>query len=225
MKRILLVMDSGKFAQMVKQDLQKDYEILLCHDAETAGSLMSWQPDALVIELQLPGMDGLTFLEKLPGRPPVILTLAAAYSPYTAQKLYDLNVGYLVKIPSTLASVTDRLRDMLRERPLDAPDPQTLAAQHLKRLNISSEYGGGKYLRVGIPLFAQDPGQKMTMELYPAIAKICNTTAGSVEHGIRNTIKDAWNSREFEIWAEYFPGKTRCPSNKAFLSVLAEKLS
>ena len=81
MKTVLLVIESESLATQVAKDLQHDHKVLLCHDAITAGQLMRHQPDALVLQLELPGVDGLAFLEQLPWKPPVILTLAVNYPP------------------------------------------------------------------------------------------------------------------------------------------------
>ncbi len=224
MKTILLVIESKEFGQQVQNVLQKNNTVLLCHDANTASSLMQHKPDAMVIQIELPGTDGLTFLEKLSWKPAVILSLAVDYPPYTAQRLYDLGVGYFLRTPCTLHAVTERLQDMMRDQEYPHKDPQTIAAGHLTVLGISPKEDGGKQLRVGIPLYAQDTSQKLTGELYPTIAKICGTSAGGVEHQIRRTIQDAWQNRKAESWSDYFPRRKRCPSNGVFISTLAEKL-
>lgn len=219
----MLVIESESLAARVAKDLQRDHEVLLCHDADTAEQLMAQWPDAMVLQMELPGVDGLTFLERLPWRPPVILTIAANYSPYESQRLYDLGVGHFVRTPYTLAAVTDRLRDMFRAQGGPPNDPQSLAASHLSVLGIPSGQDGGKHLRVGIPLYAQDRTQKLKYELYPAIAEFCGTTGGAVEHAIRRAIEDGWDQRT-EQWEDYFPRRNRCPSNKVFISTLAEKI-
>lgn len=153
----------------------------------------------------------------------MILTLAVNYLPYTAQRLYDLGVSHFVRTPCTLAAVTDRLRDMLHDWDNSRIDPQSVVASHLAELGIDSEKDGGRQLRVGIPLYAQDQSQKLKYELYPAIAEICGTTHGAVEHSMRRTILGGWKQRDGQ-WEEYFPGRKTCPSNKVFLSTLAKKI-
>ena len=224
MKTVLLVIESEVFGLQVKKELQKDHTVLLCHSARDAAILMERRPDAMVLQLELPEMDGLMFLENLACRPPVILTIAANYTPYSTQRLVDYGVGYFVRTPCTLRAVADRLRDMLRDREPHNNDTQTISSAHLQILGISAHSEGGKQLRVGIPLFAQDPRQKLKYQLYPAIAEICDTTDNGVERMIRRTIEDAWKVRNQDIWQEYFPKLKRYPSNKVFISTLAEKL-
>jgi len=224
MRTVLIVLESETFGKQIRNDLRKDHNVLLCQDAYSALQQMDPYPDALVIQMHLPGLDGLSFLEQLSWRPPVILSVSDTYSAYEYQKLHDLGVGFFVRTPCTRTCITDRLRDMMRGREYDHQDPQTTAAKHLTILGIPSSEGGGKQLRVGIPLYAQDRTQKMTGQLYPAIAKICNSTKGGVERRIRRTIEDAWEHREASSWNEYFPNVRCCPSNRVFISTLAEKL-
>lgn len=224
MKRILVVMEDGGLCRQIRDNLQKDFEVLLCHDAVTAGIRMEEHPDAMILQLELAGTDGLTFLEQLTWRPAVILVIGAVFTPYVAQKIYDLNIGYTLRFPVSFLAVTNRIRDMLKDREYRHMDHQSTAASHLRVLGISPDKGGGKHLRVGIPLYAQNPEQKVTQELYPAIACCCGTSSGIVEHSIRNTIHAAWKQRNAEDWKEYFPGRSRCPGNKVFISTLAEKL-
>ena len=129
----------------------------------------------------------------------------------------------LEEMTAAAEAVADRLRDMMRDQDYIHKDPQSVAASYLSVLGIHSEYGGGKHLRVGIPLFAQDPGQKLSMELYPTIGQLCGASGGAVEHAIREVIQKAWDQHE-DGWTEYFPSRRRCPSNKVFISTLAEKL-
>lgn len=133
MKKVLIVIESESFGARVQKELQKDHEVLLCHDAFKATQLMEQRPDAMVLQMELPGLDGLTFLEHLAYRPPAILAMAAILPPYIAQKFYELGVGYPVLTPCTLAAVTDRLRDMLRDRQLPPDDAQTTAKKTLDR--------------------------------------------------------------------------------------------
>ena len=94
MKSILIVEPSDVVRGELEAALQKDYRICACASGEEAEDLfMCCQPDGLLINLRLPGMDGLYFLEQHEQYlPPVIITLAASYSPPLEQRLVDLGV-------------------------------------------------------------------------------------------------------------------------------------
>jgi len=224
MKQVLLVIETEAFCQQLQKELQKDFDILVCHDAYTAADLIKQKPDGMILQINLPGTDGLTFLEGLSWKPDVILSLAVTYPPYTYQKLQDLGVGFFIRTPCAVRAVADRLRDMFKNRENSQDDAQKTAAKHLQRLGIPSADGGGKQLRVAIPLLAQDPKQKLSCELYPTVARICGSTSLAVERNISRTIQKAWSHREPASWEEYFPCRKRYPSNKDFLSTLAKKL-
>lgn len=224
MKRILLVVQSKEYGQRIREELEHDYAVTLCHTAKEAKVHMAQRPDGMLIEMQLPDVDGLQLLESLFWTPPVILSLAVCYSPYEYQRLKELGVGHCMRTPCHFRAVANRLRDMMKVRDTDHHDPEQQATDHLLRLGISPNETGGRQLRIGIQLFAQDRNQKISKELYPAIAILCNTTPSGAEIQIRRTITDAWNQRDPECWSEYFPNLRRQPANKLFLSTLAEKL-
>ena len=97
-------------------------------------------------------------------------------------------------------------------------------------LGFASHWDGYRQLCAAIPLFAAHPGQFITKELYPAVARQCNSPSGScVEHSIRKAIHTAWEHGDRSLWRKYFPpgprGQVPCPSNKAFISRMAELIN
>lgn len=224
MKKVLLVFESKDLGQRIYRDLERDCIPFLCHDPNTAVELLQQRPDAMILEMELPGIEAITFLEELSWKPEVILTLGEYYSPYSSQKLLDLGVGFIMRTPCKLQAITGRLRDMMQRQNSGPGDHQQIAASHLKVLGISPGDRGEKELRVAIPLLAQDMDQKISAELYPAVAKICGSTIPAVEKVMKRTIVNAWNHRDPEIWEEYFPHRKRYPTNKVFLCALAQKL-
>ena len=105
-------------------------------------------------------------------------------------------------------------------------DPRSVTAGHLTRLEFEAEHDGFAQLRVGIPMFAQDPSLRLGKELYPTIASICGSlSATTVEHTIRTAIENAWRQGNREIWNEFFPGCEKCPSNKKFIARMAQLIA
>lgn len=226
MRTVLLALESEDFRLALQEALCRKYRLLLCADAQTGMQLLGQKPDVLVLDLSLPGTDGLTFLENAAHlRPPVILALCTQITPYLGQALSGLGVGYAIRKPCTLPAVTGRISDMLRK--LDDPlpyDPQLVIRDILMKLSLPLPSDGFQQLRIGIPLFAQDKSQRLSKELYPAIAELYGCSAAAVEHSIRESIETAWESRDAAVWQEYFPGFTQCPTNKCFIARLAELL-
>ena len=160
-------------------------------------------------------------------KPPVILVLTTIATNYILQAAKEAGAGYVVMLPCTVQCVVNHLNDMVRlaSAPVSRIDPQAVTEIHLHRLGLQPHRVGFAQLRAGIPMFAQDEGQLMKKELYPAIAALYgNSNPEQVERTIREAIKEAWACRDEAIWKEYFPNWEKAPTNKAFIAVLAQKL-
>lgn len=100
-----------------------------------------------------------------------------------------------------------------------------LTIRLLHTLNVPVHRNGYRHLCIAIPCYAQDNSQWITKELYPYVARHSGSSnAIAVEHAIRTAIFDAWTRRDPEVWKRYFPHCDKAPSNKLFISVLAEQL-
>jgi len=227
MKKLLIAAPDTALTQRLVRLLEPDWEICVCADGDTAVQLVrAVRPDALILHLNLPGLDGLSVLAELfPHVPPVVLALTAFVSPYIEQATQSLGVGYLVKIPCRTERIIQRLQDMATAQKLQ---PRTLA-RHLHALGFHIGWNGYRYLLAAIPLFAENPNQHLHKELYPAVMPLCD--AGSVqciERSMRFAIRSAWESGNPFVWTQYFPNHCRkksCPSIKAFLVCLTEKMN
>jgi len=85
MKHILVVDDEQHICQLYKGELEDEgYHVTVANSGTEALSAVEQQPpDLIVLDIQMPGMDGIETLEKLLGRDkgiPVILN--TAYSHY-----------------------------------------------------------------------------------------------------------------------------------------------
>jgi len=82
-KKVLLVDDEAGFTQLLKMNLEKSggYEVMIENDSTQALAMaLSFEPDAIVLDVVMPGMDGgdvqaqLQQSPKLSGVPVVMLT-------------------------------------------------------------------------------------------------------------------------------------------------------
>lgn len=234
MKHILIVDASDTFRSVLTYQLCKEYRVTACADGETALRLLTeHHPDILVLELGLPGKDGLDVLRDAGFfAPRIILATTLFYNPYVQQAAKDLGVGYIMRKPCRTDAIAARIADMVRRAALPQPpdrDPQSIVADHLLRLGFAPGLDGYQQLRIGIPLFAQDPAQRLGKELYPAIAELFGIRDGqAVERSIRAAITKAWETGNRDIWAEYFHldsgSKKECPVNKDFIARMAKIL-
>ena len=61
---------------------------------------------------------------------------------------------------------------------------------------------GTAYLREAVKDY--EPGMKLTGDLYPAIAKAHQTTAGAVERAVRYAIEKAWGRVDYQTQLRFF---------------------
>lgn len=116
--RVLVVEDENKVAALVKAGLEEHgFTIEVCHDGNSAIARASTERfDALVLDIMLPGRDGLSVLRKLRDErnavPVILLTARGDLS----ERIEGLNLGaddYLTK-PFSVLELVARLGAVLR---------------------------------------------------------------------------------------------------------------
>ena len=191
--------------------------------------------DVILLDLMLPELDGITLLQKVAesGIRPVVLAATRYVSDYTLHAADRLGIAYLMIKPCDVAATAARIADIsqrIKTPVFSHPEPRSTVSNTLLRLGIPTKLRGYSYLREAILIMAQSPGQSITKELYPAVARLCSCKDGrSVEHSIRKAIHAAWLHRDNAIWRKYFligsGGAASCPTNKEFICRLAEFLN
>lgn len=224
----LLIADSSRdFTCALAESLQNRYHVHCCGDGKDAiHLLLTTRPEILVLDLMLPGLDGISLLQiaAQEGICPKVLASTTLYSDYIVQTAQELGVGYLLRKPCDVQATVMRIDDLhhrLHAR-TTAADSHNQLGDLLQSLSMLAKHNGYHYVRECIVLAAQNPGQSVTKELYPAVAEIFGTEAPHVEHSIRTALSYGWKHRNSEVWEEYFPAATRCPSNGVFIARMAE---
>lgn len=116
--RVLVVDDESNIADLIKARLEfQDFEVRTANDGATALDIArEFQPDAYILDVMMPGMDGFTLLTKLresgDDAPALFLTAKDAVD----DRIHGLTLGaddYVTK-PFALEEVITRLRVILR---------------------------------------------------------------------------------------------------------------
>jgi DNA-binding response OmpR family regulator len=128
MTTILLVEDAADLAQVVARELESSgYAVLHADDGVTAVALHAReQPDLIILDWMLPGMDGLEVLRRVRQAAPTPVLMLTARSEET-DRVVGLEVGaddYLTK-PFSMRELVARVRALLRRTELIR---QTLSA-------------------------------------------------------------------------------------------------
>jgi len=137
---ILLVEDATDLARVIARELQgAGYVVMHVTDGESAlKQHAALQPDLVILDWMLPGLDGLEVLRRLRGRAttPVLMLTARDEE---ADRVLGLELGaddYLTK-PFSMRELLARVRALLRRM------------EHLRRLMAEDRYDGPPLLRCG----------------------------------------------------------------------------
>lgn len=106
MRTILLVLQSETFRSVLHDALKDHYKVIAAKDHAEGTAQLDQRPDALLLDLFLPGTDGLNFLkENRAELPPAILLFATFYNSYILQAAADLGVATILLKPCSLCAV------------------------------------------------------------------------------------------------------------------------
>lgn len=221
---------------------------------QTVDCVKKFLPDVLILDMIMPHLDGLGVLESinnmdLPKYPKTIMLSAVGQESIT-QKATKLGAEYYLVKPFNLGVLSKRINQLFGEELEEGSGKLTSIRTVVNNnsvektsndlevdiTNIIHEVGvpahikGYQYLRDAITMVVEDMDLlgAVTKELYPAIAKLNNTTPSRVERAIRHAIEVAWNRGKIETINNLFgytvhndKGK---PTNSEFIAIIADKL-
>lgn len=233
-RKLLIADGSEEFRSALADILRGTYQVRVCGDGqETLALLHSFHPDVLVLDLMLPGLDGISLLHAAAADSirPVVLATVWFITDYISQSIDQLGIRYVMVKPCDVPATANRIHDLsqlVHQPPVSRPDPRVQVSNLLISLGIPTKLRGYTYLREAILMIAKDPDQPITKVLYPAVGDICGSNKDQVERSIRSAIEKAWLNRDHRVWQLYFPpgpdGQIPRPSNGAFISRLADSL-
>ena len=232
----LLIADAGEeFRQSLADQVRGTYRIRVCQEGhQTMETLLSFKPDLVVLDMMLPGLDGISILEAVHncGLQPTVLAVSKWYNDYTIRYASQYGVGYMMTKPCDIKAVAARLKDLADQMDpaeIAAPDLRTVVTNILLNLGFSTKLQGYVFLREAIQEMVNNPGQGVTKIIYPAVGKICNANKDQVERSIRSAVNKAWQKRDEAMWRLYFPvsadGTVERPTNSEFIAAIADRIS
>ena len=232
MLKLLIADNEEGLSQALLKELNKDFQIFTCYNGTgTLDMICATDPDILLINLALPGLDGLMILDTMHalGFRPMVIALLYSSDSYIQSSLASRGVVYSYLQPCSIRSVTNRIIDMGRYLSGVSPRKEMDATENiLQVLGVRTRLAGYACIQEAVNMLRKDPKQSLTKEIYPAVAAVCGGTATRVEKAIRSAIIDTWKRREGELWRMFFPpdqnGESRCPSNGDFLAVIVDYL-
>lgn len=228
-QKILIADKSEDFCCLLADILKKRYDTCWCCTGPDVLRLLdSFRPDILILDINMPVIDGISILRDHGiVRPSVIIVLIADGTDFVLSLLTSMNIDHVMLKPCNIRSLLNRIEELRRIRsqvmPLHPAAPSRVIAI-LQRFGIPPGQNL-EYMRTALPHLVCDPLQRLSKELYPAVASIYGCSSWwQVERGIRLAIQEAYERRVPELWDRYFHKQDGCPTNKEFLLTLAELL-
>ena len=219
---------SEEFCLALADLLRENFQVRVCMHGDAAWQMLrEYQPNILVLDLMLPGLDGLSLLQMAAAAQcmPKTLVTTCLINDYVTAWAEKLKVKYIMVKPCHAETVAMRVGDLARETPLVPPDPRDCVLRILMELGIPVKRKGFACLWEAVLLMSRDMSQQLTKELYPAVAKVFSTSSQQVERAIRSAIEIAWENRNKALWACYFPadanGDVAKPTNGEMILRLA----
>ena len=214
-----------------------DIEILAVeHNGQDAlQKIKSLHPDAVLFDLVLPGLDGISLLRSINDLPdpPTTICCTRFYSDVALEATRVYGASYLLFKPIELhtlhpviVSCTKMHREMKRlisAVALDSADQTHVEAHihnYLVSLGIPSKLIGCRYLTEGVRLARQDSAllRNLSRGLYLEISRSMNTTPSRIERSMRNAISTAYHGGGLDHKLPH------CPSNKEFLTYVLNNI-
>ena len=238
-RNVLLADANEEFRTMLREEIERSESFAVVGSTgngtealELAGSC---RPDLLVMDVVLPGQDGLSVLRQLKagGAMPKVILLSAFCADQVVAEASDLGVSYFLPKPCEVGALLDRMRTVFAQTaPADehASSLKNMVTSVIHEIGVPAHIKGYQYLREAIGLAVDDMEiiNAVTKVLYPAVAKKFNTTSSRVERAIRHAIEVAWDRGDLETLQKYFgytvsnaKGK---PTNSEFIAMIADRL-
>lgn len=246
--RILITDDNKDFCDILKNYLEKQPEFEIV-DVASDGALayekiVQLKPDVALLDEVMPNLDGIKVLEKLAQNnitSTMCIMLTAVTQENIIQKAFSLGAKHYIAKPFDMDLLVSRIKQ-LKEPISNLPnqnvsglnctsiDLETRVTSILHEIGVPAHIRGYHYMREAIIMAIGDIDvlNYITKELYPSIAKKCNTTPSRVERAIRHAIEVAWSRGRVDIIDNFFgytinnhKGK---PTNSEFIALIADRL-
>ena len=249
--KILIADDNKDFCDSFKNFINSkdDMEIVsTAYDGVDAyAKILQTKPDVAIIDGIMPRLDGLGVLDKINNANitprPVCIFLSSLSQEKISQRAFELGADYYIVKPFDMESLANRIRQFKNTSSIQtsimqkgisaeaaAYNLETKVTNILHEIGVPAHIRGYHYMREAIIMSVNDMDvlNYITKELYPSIAKKCNTTPSRVERAIRHAIEVAWNRGKIDAIDALFgytinnhKGK---PTNSEFIALIADRL-
>ncbi len=243
---ILIADDNKDFCDCLTNYIEKQEDMKVIATAsdgiEACELILREKPDVALIDGIMPKLDGIGVLERLSQSRAVNDTICIMLTAITDEKMtrraFELGARYYIAKPFDMELLIARIRQLKEPVPIGLPvrggatpyDLESRVTAILHEIGVPAHIRGYHYMREAILMAINDIDvlNYITKELYPAIAKKCNTTPSRVERAIRHAIEVAWSRGQVDAIDALFgytvSGHKGKPTNSEFIALIADRL-
>ena len=193
------------------------------------------QPDVLVLEVMLAGLDGFAVLDRLKElkdkMPKIFFISNLSHSGFVTKAIQSGASYFMVKpvspenLESRICEVIFNGRSQAENKQLDEKISNIFIS-----IGIPAHIKGYQFLREAVKLAVEEPEiiGSITKKLYPTIAERFETSSSKVERGMRHAIEVAWNRGKIEninnIFGLKIYNRNEKPTNGELIALIADKM-
>lgn len=202
--------------------------------------IVSQKPDAVLLDVFMPGMDAISLKEKFEANHPDQKVTFFVTGPFQNEEIereiMEKGFSFYFLKPFDVSSLVARLKQInestkqIHFSTASENDTEDMATDMLREIGVPAHIKGYRFLRDAIIMVTEDPEliNAVTKELYPDIAKKNATTASRVERAIRHAIEVAWDRGDLDVLNNYFGSTIHSlrgkPTNSEFIAMLSDKI-
>ncbi|MBO5286267.1 MAG: sporulation transcription factor Spo0A [Clostridia bacterium] len=244
-KRIFLLQDKPELNEELKKLFTEsgEFEVVgSATDGITGVKLIEEKkPSFVVMELVLPGYDGLCVIEKINALnlDIKIVVLSILSREEIVNSAINKGASYYMVKPFNFPLLKERLIDLDNAKEslsgkIFGKAKEISIEEKISRIfinvGIPPHIKGYSYLREGVKMAVENPSiiNNITKKLYPKIGEKFETSPSKVERAIRHAIEVAWNRGRIEsinsiLGVRAYIGAEK-PTNGEFIALVADKM-
>ena len=225
MHRVLLTDELQEVLDDLTRALGDHFEVYSCKPGPHLMQVLEdFRPELMVLDLSMPGYDPFGLLRAVKHKNILVIATCYGTTDYLVQLLDEIGVRWLTVKPLQASTMAARILELELELD-DVPDKAMRSAVYtvLLQAGISLSRSTFRPLTESILFAVQNPTCSMTDELYPHVARICDTTTTAIDIAMRRSIELAFRCRRPYEWRRLFDSAAaeKCPSNSSFIKQLA----
>ncbi len=227
--QVLIVEDNLATCALLRAFLERAEGLELCGEAHNGWEglefLQKQQADLVLLDLIMPGMDGLGFLAALqkqcPDQRPKVLVLSGIGSDEFVQRAIRLGASYYLIKPVLLDELAARIKELFPAEPQSPKKVDWI----LLRLGANRDCQGFGMACRAAALLHEEAAKAQLKEIYFLLAEEFDTSWSCVERNLRTTIRQI-HSAATPLYRDGlgFATQSKPPDNGAFLRALARMI-